>query len=662
MMMKGGPRLAEQASINVLDFPENVRLRRGMYLKDPDHTVFEIVDNSVDEAAAGHGNKIAVAIVGDEVIVEDNGAGIPVAPHKDPRYKGKSQAEVAYTVLHAGGKFGVDGGYKTNTGGMHGVGASCVNAVASETHLIIRTGGKEYQIDFSRGKTVKALYETGNPVEDGVTGTEVHYVLDKEIWGDEWFDFKHIRNRLKELAYLNPNLTIDFFVDSHDAEGSEVKMDDTFHFDNGVSQYIEDMTKNKKRLADPLVASTSVEYTVKVHPSVAQDGKVVTDYKQYVEEQRSMEIDVALAYTDAYSSSLISFVNNVRTEYGGDHEIGFKMGIFASVKKYLLEKKLIKNEKDVESDDCREGMTAIVSVKLRDPIFEGQGKGKIRMGVVRTTVRQTVEKVLSEYLAEDDNRSSMLMEKVLGAIRAREAARKARNVARGLKSIERVQAVEGLADCSCKDPEQCEIFLVEGDSAGGSAKQGRDRRTQAILPVFGKILNAAKATMEQVVKSVKNKDLIRALRCGIGENFDIEKLRYKRIILMADADADGAHIQCLHMVNLFQNMRPLVEEGCLYAACPPLYKVYRKKGKGEEVHYLYTPEELQAFDTEGYLVQRYKGLGEMQPEQLWETTMNPATRRLIQITIDDMEAAEEAISLCMGKDVDSRKEFLMQYA
>lgn len=651
----------QQANISVLDYPENVRLRRGMYLLNPDHTVFEIVDNATDEYAAGHADRIDVSIIDDEVIVIDNGAGIPVTPHKDPRYKGLSQAEVAYVTLHAGGKFNTEGGYRTNSAGLNGVGASCVNAVSSKVNLIIRADGKEYEIDFAKGKTTKHLYVKNEKVPKKKTGTEVHYVLDKEVWGEEWFDFTHIRNRLQELAYLNPGLTISFKVKSHTVDNNPVEMEAEFHYPDGIKEFIDDSVKGKEILAEPLIINDKTKYTVKIHPSKEIDGKVVTDYEKSVEEKRTMDIDIAIVYTGSYSSTLLSFVNNVRTEYGGDHETGFKMGVFGALKKYLVEKNLIKNDKDVESDDCREGMTAIVSIKLKDPNYEGQGKGKIRMNIVRQAVKKSVEKALSQYLEENDERAQKITEKVLQAIRAREAARKARAVSRGLKNIEKVKNVEDLADCSCKDPEDSEIFLVEGDSAGGSAKQGRDRVYQAILPVFGKILNAEKANIEQTLKSVKIKDLVRALHCGIGENFDIDKLRYHKIILMADADADGGHIQCLHMVNMFRHMRPIIEAGYLYAACPPLYKVAKKKGKKEEVHYLYTPEELSDFNTNGCTVQRYKGLGEMNPEQLWETTMNPETRRLIQITVDDIDAAEEAISLCMGRDVATRREFLLEH-
>ena len=342
------------------------------------------------------------------------------------------------------------------------VGASCVNAVSSKVNLIIRADGKEYEIDFAKGKTTKHLYVKNEKVPKKKTGTEVHYVLDKEVWGEEWFDFTHIRNRLQELAYLNPGLTISFKVKSHTVDGSPVEMESEFHYPDGIKEFIDDSVKGKEVLAEPLIINDKTKYTVKIHPSKEIDGKVVTDYEKSVEEKRTMDIDIAIVYTGSYSSTLLSFVNNVRTEYGGDHETGFKMGVFGALKKYLAEKNLIKNDKDVESDDCREGMTAIVSIKLKDPNYEGQGKGKIRMNIVRQAVKKSVEKALSQYLEENDERAQKITEKVLQAIRAREAARKARAVSRGLKNIEKVKNVENLADCSCKDPEKSEIFLVEG--------------------------------------------------------------------------------------------------------------------------------------------------------------------------------------------------------
>lgn len=607
----------KQASIDVLDYPENVRLRRGMYLKSPNHCIQEIVDNAVDEFMAGHCNTIGVAVVDDQVIVQDNGAGIPVTPHEDPRYANMPQVEVAMTVLHAGGKFGADDGYKTNSAGMNGVGASCVNAVSDSFQVIVRTDGIEYGIDFSKGRTVKKLYQTGEPVEDGDSGTEVHFTLDKEVWGDEWYDFPALKRRLKELAYLNPGLTIQLLFDTHNENGAAVQSEDEFNFPEGLKGYIQETTKSKELIIDPINFHAEYEYTAQIHPSTTKDGVIVTDYSSLVDEKRVMDVDVAIAYTTSYGQDIKSFVNNVGTDYGGDHQTGFNMGIFDATKQYLLDHKLIKKLSDVESDDCRDGMCALISVKLKDPNFEGQGKSKIKMPLARTGVKNVVGGFLKEFLEEDENRANTIMEKVLKAIKAREAARRAREAARAAKTISIGSMPKDFADCTWSEPSKCEIFLVEGDSAGGSAKQARDRRFQAILPVFGKVQNAAKSTFESAIKSLKLQDMIKAFGCGVGDEFNIDKLNYHRIILMSDADSDGGHIQCLHMVNQFMMMRPIVEAGYLYVACPPLYKASKKVGKKEEVHYLYNDDELAGFDTTGYTMQRYKGLEKPNPYHLF---------------------------------------------
>ena len=633
----------EQAQISVLEFPDCVRKRKGMYLTSPDQCVFEIVDNAVDEFAAGRCNKIEVKISNEQVSISDNGGGIPITPSKDPGYEGKPQAEVAMTVLHAGGKFlsaGKEGAYKTSTGGMNGVGASCVNAVSTDFKLEIKTDGKKYGLDFKKGITVKPLYEIGTiPKKDH--GTVVSFTLDKEIWNSEWYDFGHIRKRLKQLAYLNPGLSIMISFDTHDAEGKAVKFEGEYNFPEGLTGYINEIIENKERLNEPELITGKIEHS----------------------KNKQISVDACFVYTTDYSSDIRSFVNNVGTEYGGDHENGFRLGIADAVKKYALENKMVKDAKALTNDDCVEGMQAIISVKLLDPNFEGQGKGKLRMPEVKTVIKKFIEEQTYDFLMKNYDRSKTIIEKTLLAAKAREDARKARNAARASKAVSVGGNVPDLASCSSKKPEECEIYLVEGDSAGGSAKQARDRKYQAILPIFGKILNAGKATFEKVIDSGKLADMVKALGCGIGKEFNMEKLRYHKIILMADADSDGAHIQCLHMTNFYKTMKPLIEAGYVYAACPPLYKVSRKKGKKEEVTYLYTADELKEFNTENATVQRYKGLGEMSPEQLWDTTMNPETRKLIQIQLNEENAedTEDTVELLMGKDTNQRREFLLEY-
>ena len=632
-----------QDDIQILRYPENVRMRHGMYLNSRNHCGDEIVEHSIDQFVAGNATTIVFAVTlnedGTQVFtVEDNGAGIPVTMSKDPEHKGETDVEVVMTTLHAGGKFNQAEG-KAKTGGLNGVGASCVNAVSETFDVTVKTGGRVYETNFEKGIITQHTHEVGecDPAE---TGTSVSYVLDDEIWGEDVFDFHKLDTRLRQLAYLNPGLTMYLYLDTVDAEGKPVKKEEEYCFPEGVKAYVDELTKNKTVLMLPELVTKTVEN----------------------EKVGGIDVSVALTYTASNSDNIKSFVNSINTEYGGDHETGLRMGISKAIERYALENKVIKDAKAIVSEDTREGLVAILNCSVADPNYEGQGKNKIRMPEVRAAVKNVVETWLYDYLSKDTVTAKKIMEKVLLAAKARVAATKARNAVRSASAIS-TGAVKGLADCSCKDPDQAEIFLVEGDSAGGSAKQGRDRRTQAILPVFGKVGNAEKSSLDKIIKSVKTQSIVSALGCGIGKTFDISKLRYKKIVLMSDADVDGSHIQCLHMTFFYNYLRPIVEAGYLYVACPPLYKVYKKsKGQDVDVHYLYTEAEKDAFDTEGYLVQRYKGLGEMKPEQLWETTMNPDNRRLIQITLDDIEAAEEALKVCMGDDVKSRKEFIMSAA
>lgn len=507
----------QQDEIKILRYPENVRARHGMYLNSRNHCGDEIVENSIDQFMAGNCSTIVFAVTnndkGEQVFtIEDDGAGIPVTMSKDPEHKGKTDVEVAMTTLHAGGKFSQGAENKAKTGGLNGVGASCVNAVSTEFNVEVKTGGKVYLTKFQKGIITEHTHKVGDcDIND--TGTAVSYVLDDAIWGEDVFDFARLKARIKQLAYLNPGLTMYLILDTTDANGNDVKLNETYCFPEGVKAYVEELTAKKKVITEPDIVKKTV-----INDKVG-----------------SIDVAIALAYTQATSTDIKSFVNNICTEYGGDHETGLKAGISKAIERYALENKFIKNAKVLTSDDSREGLVAILNVAVADPNYEGQGKNKIRMPEVRAAVKETVEEWLYDYLSRDANRAKLVMDKVLMAARARAAAKRARDAVRGAKAIDS-GVVEGLAECSCKEPEKCSIWLVEGDSAGGSAKQARDRATQAILPLFGKGANAEKTTLDKIIKSPKTQPLIKALRCGIGDEFDLDKIRYHKVILMSDAD------------------------------------------------------------------------------------------------------------------------------
>ena len=625
---------AEQ--IQVLEGLEHVRKRPGMYIgsvsiRGLHHLVYEIVDNAVDEALAGYCKNIYVTIEPGNVIkVEDDGRGIPVDIHPKTKI---SAAETVYTKLNAGGKFGGDSGYKVS-GGLHGVGASVVNALSEWTEVTIQRDGGIFQMRFNRGKVVESLKRIG---DSDKTGTTVRFLADNTIFERMDYEYEVLENRFREMAFLTKGLHITI----EDLRGETPKKSD-FCFEGGLKSFVEYLNKNKEKL----------------HPTPI-----------YMEKEGDFPVEIALQYTSAYSENIYSFVNNINTVEGGTHLEGFKRSLTKVFNDYAKAHNILK-EKDsnLTGDDIREGVTAVISVKVREPQFEGQTKTKLGNSEVAGIVQSLMNEKLAEFLEENPNVAKAILEKCVSASKAREAARKARELVRRKSALETTTLPGKLADCSSKNPEECEVYIVEGDSAGGSAKQGRDRRYQAILPLWGKMLNVEKARADKIYGNDKLNPVIVAVGAGIGADFDITKIRYGKVIIMADADVDGAHIRTLLLTFFFRHMRPLVENGNIYIAQPPLFKLSKK---GMDDVYCYNEADLdkklkeleeKGIAREGLAMQRYKGLGEMDSDQLWETTMNPQTRILVQVQLEDAIKADQIFSVLMGENVEPRREFIEQNA
>lgn len=624
------PMNYNEDSIQILEGLEAVRKRPGMYIGTTDlrgvhHLVYEIVDNAVDEALAGYGNHIIVKIHKDNSItVTDFGRGMPTGMHKI----GKPTPEVIFTVLHAGGKFG-QGGYKT-AGGLHGVGAAVVNALSEYLEVTIKRDGFVFKQRFENGgQPVTTLEKIGKTRE---TGTTVHFKPDRTIFPSIEFNYEVICERLQESAFLIQGLKIEVIDERHD-------LHNVYQYENGIKAFIDYLNEGKDTL----------------HPVVSFHGT-----------HNEIEVDFAFQFNDGYSETFLSFVNNVRTNDGGTHEAGAKSSFTRVFNEYARKVGLLKEkDKNLEGSDIREGMSAIVSVRIPENLlqFEGQTKGKLGTVEARSAVESVVSEHLTYYLQENQDISNMLVRKAIKAHEAREAARKAREEARTGKKRKRKETLLSgkLTPAQSKNPKKNELFLVEGDSAGGSAKQGRDRRFQAILPLRGKVINTEKARLEDIMKNEEINTIIHTIGAGVGADFRIEECNYDKVIIMTDADTDGAHIQVLLLTFFYRYMRPLIEAGKVYIALPPLYKISKGSGKKEKIAYAWTDEELKQITKEfgkGYVVQRYKGLGEMNADQLWETTMNPETRTLIRIRIDDYARAERRVTTLMGDKVEPRRKWI----
>ncbi|SFK11819.1 DNA gyrase subunit B [Halobacillus dabanensis] len=620
----------DESQIQVLEGLEAVRKRPGMYIgstneKGLHHLVWEIVDNSIDEAMAGFCDHIQVAIEEDNSItVTDNGRGIPVGIQEKT---GRPAVEVILTVLHAGGKFG-GGGYKVS-GGLHGVGASVVNALSSKLEVFVHLNGKIHYQAYHRGVPEEDLKVIG---ETDQTGTRIHFKPDEEIFREtQEYKFEILANRLRELAFLNKGLTITI----EDKRTDEDPVN--YYFEGGILSYVEHMNRTREALHEAFFIE---------------------------DEQDDISIEIAMQYNDGFASNLYSYANNIHTYEGGTHESGFKTGLTRVINDYARKNNMFKEtDPNLTGDDVREGLTAIISVKHPDPQFEGQTKTKLGNSEARTVTDALFSEGFSKFLFENPNMAKTIVEKGLMASRARMAAKKARELTRRKNALEVSNLPGKLADCSSKDANISELYIVEGDSAGGSAKQGRDRHFQAILPLRGKIINVEKARLDKILSNNEVRAIITALGTGIGEDFDISKARYHKIVIMTDADVDGAHIRTLLLTFFYRYMRPLIERGYIYIAQPPLYKIQQ----GKAIYYTYSDKQLDAklaelSNSPKPGVQRYKGLGEMNPEQLWETTMDPETRTMLQVSLEDAIGADETFDILMGDKVEPRRNFIQENA
>ena len=624
--------------IQVLEGLEAVRKRPGMYIgstgpRGLHHLVYEIVDNAIDEALAGYCDRIDVRILpGDIICVQDNGRGVPVGVQHQT---GLPAVTVVYTILHAGGKFG-GGSYKVS-GGLHGVGASVVNALSTWLEVEVRQGGHLYRQRFSRGNAEYDLQDLGSIENPEQTGTMVTFKADPEIFKETTvYDFATLETRLRELAFLNAGVNI-ILTDERDPENIK---SDRFHYEGGVASFVEYLNRKK-----------AVEV---IHPDVIYFSATAPD--------NNSTCEIAMQYTDSFNELILSFANNIHTVDGGTHEDGFKRALTRVMNDYARKYNILKEaDKNLSGEDVREGLTCVISVKVKEAQFEGQTKGKLGNTEISGLVSNLMSDKLMTFLEENPAVARAIFDKAMAASRAREAARKARDLVRRKSALENATLPGKLADCQSRNPEETEIYIVEGDSAGGSAKGGRDRKFQAILPLWGKMLNVEKARLDRVYGNDKLMPVITALGTGIGEEFDLNKLRYGRVIIMADADVDGSHIRTLLLTFFSRYMRPLVEEGHVYIAQPPLFRITKNKRH----YYAYSDNERDEIMTQlqsGYDIQRYKGLGEMDSEQLWETTMNPETRVMLQVTPSDAAQADEIFTILMGDKVEPRREFIERNA